>query len=376
MTRRVTSLALLLLLAFAVTTPLFAQEGVPETRYQRLQRGVNITRWFWNPEELDYPADHAITYMSDEQLAEIRATGFLHVRLPIEPTRLVDVNEPGVIDSQLLAELDQAVERMNAHDLAVIIDPHNWEEPWFDQLINDTAKQTAFVEMWRTLATHLATTDPEMVFLEVMNEPMTDADDWLPLQTEVVAAMRASAPEHTIIVGGPHWNSIDGLFQIEPLDDPNIIYNFHFYEPWIFTHQGAAWTGDAGLVRGLPYPSSWWNGCDYLPRFGGQVDEWVQDYCYGNVWEDWRIDERIRLAHNWAQQHGVRIMANEFGVMPTAPYDSRLRWFRATVSAFERYGVGWTLWGYDDLFGLAYNSLGFMDRGVLQMLDMNYPPVP
>ena len=26
---------------------------------------------------------------------------------------------------------------------------------------------------------------------------------------------------------------------MEPLHDSNVIYNFHFYEPFLFTHQGA-----------------------------------------------------------------------------------------------------------------------------------------
>jgi hypothetical protein len=362
--------SLLILLVFILTVPVFAQGGVPDARYERLLRGVNITRWFWNPEGIDRSADHAVTYISDAQLAEIRAAGFLHVRLPIEPTRLVDLNAPGVIDPLLLADLDQAIARMIAQDLAVIVDPHNWDEDWFNRLLNDSAQQQAFVKMWRALAKHLAATDPELVFLEVMNEPMTDADSWLPLQAEVVAAMRAVAPDHTIIVGGPQWNSIDGLMQVQPFDDPNIIYNFHFYEPWVFTHQGAIWAGDIGRLRGLPYPSSWWNGCGYLPSVGGQIDDWVQDYCYGDVWEDWRVDDRIRLVSEWAQQHGVRLTVNEFGVMPTAPFDSRLRWFRAAVSTFERYGIGWTLWGYDDMFGLDYYGLGFMDSGVLQVLEL------
>lgn len=369
MTRLLTRLTLLTALLLTLAAPALAQDGgVPDSRYERLLRGVNITRWFWNPEGIDRPADHAVTYVSDAQLAEIRAAGFGHVRLPIEPTRLINVEAPGKLDGQLLADLDQAIARMTAQDLAVIVDPHNWDEDWFSALLASPAWQEAFAAMWRALAQHLSSTDPEMVFLEVMNEPMAEARGWLPLQLELVAAMREGVPDHTIIVGGPQWNSIDGLLEVTPFDDPNIVYNFHFYEPWLFTHQGAIWAGDIGGLRGLAYPSSWWNGCGYMPTLGTEVDAWVEDYCYGSVWEDWRIDDRVRLAHEWGQQHGVRLTVNEFGVMPTAPYDSRLRWFRAAHSAFERYGIGWSIWGYDDMFGLDYYDYGQMDVGVLNVL--------
>ena len=43
---------------------------------------------------------------------------------------------------------------------------------------------------------------------------------------------------------------------LEPLPDPNVIYVFHFYEPHIFTHQGATWGAYYWhWLKGLHYPS-------------------------------------------------------------------------------------------------------------------------
>jgi hypothetical protein len=366
---------LIILLQSGVTAALAQVGGVPDTRFERLQRGVSITRWFWNPEGTARSEDHASTYISDAQLAEIRAVGFGHVRLPIEPTGLFNPTNPTQFDTQLLADLDQAISRMNAHDLAVIVDLHNWDDAWFDALIGNPTQVSAFADMWRALARHLSTTDPDMVFLEVLNEPSGAAVGWLDAQARFAAAIREGAPQHTIIAGGPQWNGIDGLLALTPLPDPNIVYNFHFYEPWIFTHQGAFWENDLSSVRGLPYPSSWWNGCAYLPAtLNAASDLQIREYCYGTPWNDSVIDARVRQAWAWAQQHDVRLMVNEFGVMPTAPYDSRLRWLRAARTSFERYDIGWTLWGYDDVFGLDYFAFGHLDAGVLQILGMSASP--
>jgi len=56
--------------------------------------------------------------------------------------------------------------------------------------------------------------------------------------------------------------------------------------------------------------------------------------------------------------------------MPTAPYADRLYWFSDVVATFERYGIGWSIWGYDDGFGLANAPDRRMDWGILQSLGL------
>jgi endoglucanase len=76
---------------------------------------------------------------------------------------------------------------------------------------------------------------------------------WCALQ--LVAEVRRIAPRHTIIIGGAGWNSIEGLVKLGPLPDSNIIYTFHFYDPFLFTHQGAAWAGvKATSNTRIPFP--------------------------------------------------------------------------------------------------------------------------
>jgi hypothetical protein len=368
---RFVRLLLLTLLTLLLAAPAFAQsDGVSQSRFDRLMKGVSITRWFWYPEGVIPDDNHYQNYVSDAHLAEIRAAGFQHIRLPIEPADLINMENPSDLDRRLIGFLDRAIARMNAADLAVIVDPHVWEETLANAVITDPASTDAYVRMWSTLAAHLSTTNPEMVFLEVMNEPQVSDDSWLPIQGRIVEAMRASAPNHTIIVGGPHWNSIQGLVMLQPLPDPNIIYNFHFYEPFVFTHQGATWSGDMGVLRGIPYPSNHWNGCGNLPYYGDVMNGAVEDYCWTNPWDATVIDSAIREAYDWAQQYGVRLTVNEFGVMPTAPFHARMAWFRDVRASFENYGIGWSLWGYDDAFGLDYFLYEQMDAGVMQALGM------
>ena len=96
------------------------------------------------------------------------------------------------------------------------------------------------------------------MFLEILNEPeFTDRYRWLGVQMKLAAAIRQGAPAHTIIAAGARWSDDDELIFQEPLHDPNVIYNFHFYQPHIFTHQGATWSAYYWhWLRGVRYPSA------------------------------------------------------------------------------------------------------------------------
>jgi aryl-phospho-beta-D-glucosidase BglC (GH1 family) len=350
----------------------FGQEsGVSASRIARLAKGVNVTRWFWLND--DTSDTHYASYISEEQAQAIRDAGFTHVRLPIEPKLFLNEQDPKQLDPKLLKFLDDAIGRFTAHDLAVIVDIHAWEDDFKKPLMSDPAMQKAFAEMWQALAEHLNSTDPEKIYFEVMNEPSPDKpEDWLPLQETFVKAIRSAAPEHTIIVGGPQWNGIDGLLIMKPLNDTNIVYNFHFYEPFIFTHQGASWIDDVmASLRGIPYPSS--DGrCGKMPVFkNDKANGWADDYCTNSTWNQKVLTARIKQAADWAAKYDVPLTMNEFGVYPeVAPSDDRLQWFRDVRNAAEQYSIGWTVWGYDDAFGLGYNKYTGMDAGVLSALGM------
>ena len=110
--------------------------------------------------------------------------------------------------------------------------------------------------LWRKLAAHYALANPDMVFFEVMNEPeVSDPYRWAGIQARAVAAIREAAPNNTIIATGPNYSDIVDLLTQHPLAEGNVIYNFHFYDPHEFTHQGADW-GEPwwSYTHNIPYP--------------------------------------------------------------------------------------------------------------------------
>jgi len=152
-------------------------------------------------------------------------------------------------------QLEAAIERFHRAGLLVMVDIHNEERA--AEL--DPAWQEAFVRFWGALAGRLSRFDPELTLLEIINEPVFDRreEEWNTLNARLAAVIRQNAPQHTIVTSGPNWGGIDGLKKLKLLPDKNVIYSFHCYDPFAFTHQGATWAGDAVKpLRDVPYPSS------------------------------------------------------------------------------------------------------------------------
>lgn len=334
------------------------QSEVAASRLARLRRGINLSHWF--AQSGDYSKAHLESHTTAEDIALIKSLGFDHVRLTIEPAQLFAWEDPERLKSEHLKYLDNALDMVLAHDLAVIVDIHPSDE--FKTRLNSSDRQIeAFGKFWRVLAQHLSTRDPERVFLEVINEPMVeDGYRWFGMQGKIISGMRAGAPQYTIIASGHRWSGIPELLFLQPYADRNIIYNFHFYEPFAFTHQGATWAGaNLPFYKNIPYPSSPENISKILDTI---LDERARYNLvrYGeDCWNAARIDREISIAAAWATRYQVPLTCNEFGTFRNfAPPADRAVWVKDLRTALEKYGIGWTMWDYAGGFGVVNKQNG------------------
>ena len=335
-------------------------EGVSDARFARLARGINLSHWFAQSPRGDYSAEHLTTYNTERDLDLIARMGFSHVRLTLNPKAISDAPEGIPFHAERLALLDAAIAGFLARHVAVVVDLHP-DDDFKTPLAKDDAAVERFVAFWRALAAHLAGTDPERVFFEVMNEPVIgDAARWNAVQKQVLAAMRESAPHHTLIAGGPLWSGPDQLVRMEVVADPNVVYNFHCYDPFRFTHQGATWAGD--WVKGLknaPYPSS----PEAVARVLADLpDEKARENMIQYGKENWnaeKIDAVIARAAAWGKKKGVPLTCNEFGVYrKVSPPEARLRWIRDVRTALQTHHIGWAMWDYAGSFGVVTGKPG------------------
>jgi aryl-phospho-beta-D-glucosidase BglC (GH1 family) len=347
----------------------------PFVRAQKLKRGINTSEWFAQVyDKRGYTAEHFQAWTTADDIALIKSMGFDHVRLSVNPQPIFNEREPNNIPADYLANLDTAVKMILEHGLAIVIDVHP-ESDFKARLAKDDDFVERFADFWRALAAHYSTWDADRVFLEILNEPeFSDRYRWLGVQMKLAAAIREGAPAHTIIAAGARWSNDDELVFQEPLHDSNIIYNFHFYEPHIFTHQGATWGAYYWhWLRGVRYPSSPESAEHASELVPDEVDR-LQVIRYGHDhWDAARVDSEMKQAAEWAQRRGVPLVCNEFGVYREySDPEDRAAWLRDARTALERNGIGWTVWDYSGSFGVVTKKDGktVADDGALRALGM------
>ncbi len=344
-------------------------------RAQHLKHGINASSWF--AQSGDYSAKHTDGYTDDADITLIAKLGFDHVRLSVDPMPLAMsmYGAPGP-NADFLARLDHAVDTMLADGLAVIIDVHPSDD-YKQKMRTDDQAVERFTMIWRKLAAHYAGRDPERVFFEILNEPeISDAYRWAGIQARVAAAIREEAPHHTIIAAGAVWSDIWDLLAIEPLADGNVIYNFHFYEPHEFTHQGATWSVPWwSYEHGVPYPATESSMAELLKEVPDAVSRYQMERYWLDGWNAHRIQLMIDEAAAWGRDNHVPLICNEFGVIRRNPDPvSRANWLHDVRTALENDGIGWAMWDYRGGFGVVTKKDGEpaqVDDGVVKALGLN-----
>jgi aryl-phospho-beta-D-glucosidase BglC (GH1 family) len=266
------------------------------------------------------------------------------------------------------------VAKATGEGLAVIVDVHP-ESKYKQTLLQGTDGVAAFVSLWKAMAEHFKGTDPNLVFFEMMNEPeQTDPYRWAGIESAVAEAIRRIAPQHTIIAAGARWSGLPDLLQMSPIGMENVIYTFHDYDPFPFTHQGATWTmQEVRPLRGVPYPSSPEAVAANLQQEPTLQGQWfVEEYGLAR-WDAARLDAEIAFAERWGKMYHVPVYCGEFGVhKPYANPADRARWTHDMRVAFEKHGIGWAMWDYQANFGVVTKSGGVTipDRQMLNALGL------
>lgn len=345
-----------LILVSAVTWAQATNDSVAWKRWRHLQHGVAVSGWF--SESGNYSMQQLKAFTTPADIEHIHQLGFDHIRIPIDP---VIFQCEGNWDScERIQFLDQVVQKAISVDLDVIIDFHP-NPQYAHQIIGSEQAAEKYFRLWAKIADHYGKMDVEHILLEVMNEISAPEEyNWLGTLEESIRIIRDHAPNSTLLVQGAEYSNIPDLVRLPKLADPNLIYDFHYYEPHIFTHQGATW----GLewwtdLRNLPFPPTKKGIADAIEHEEDPAVRWrLHEYLEDN-WGPQRIESDIAFAAAWAKDRNVPLICDEFGAYRNFSHpEDRERWITATRTAFENNHIGWTAWDYQGGFGVVYKENG------------------
>jgi len=366
----------------------------------RLRRGMNLWPWFsltreFPPPRTDYdwpPYEETRAVPRRSDLAALRQAGIDFVRVPVDPGPLIAFS--GSRRAALIGDIAAAVEMALAQDLSVILNLHpNGATHHFNprNLVGSPNAPlfSQYLDLVGALAALLSRFDAARVAFEPLNEPPQECASaaWPAMQAKMMRVARIAAPRLSLIVTGACGSMIAGLETLDPasVKDDNVIYTFHFYEPYVFSHQGAPWMSSEPMYRYLnsvPWPSAAGSKQTTLAAVAArmaadratpgpekrEIAATIQRVL--NQYFDARpdrsfIDRYFRRVQNWADRHGIdrgRILLGEFGALRTdaryvaAAAADRARYIRDVREAAEALGMPWAFWNFFDGMGLTVDD--------------------
>lgn len=366
MTKKLT----IFILSLFVLQTIFAQSKAWD-RHATFGKGMNLS-WlenYWNGTVengyMDYLNMESIN-SKQYDLEIMKEMGVNTLRLPV----CFDVWEDGAYPYQIdmphyFAALDSILDWAEPLGFNVLIEYHHGSLSENNQ-VEETQR---IIAIWKQIIARYGDRDPEKVFFEIYNEPHDlDFSDWQMVLETIVDSMRSFDTDQTLIIGGGDWNSVYGLTNLIPLDDDNIIYTFHYYEPFLFTHQGAEWVGDPVSTTGIPYP--------YI---GGEMPDMhtASDGTWGeNAYNDYSkhgnldtLRSWVADAKWWSEVNNRPVFCGEFGSYYKADDASRCRYTKAICAIMDCNDMPWCYWEWDQGFSLFDGAVPSLENLSACMLD-------
>jgi endoglucanase len=299
-------------------------------RYARMNKGLNLSNWleaYWLIPYNAFPESNKYNRSNIQTLVNM---GFKNIRMPVTFERVASVSAPYTIPAnhEIWRLIDSAIVWANDMDFTLIICNHHGYDITNS---NYTAELPRKQAIWQQVLNRYANLDPDRYFFELFNEPTNEINNVNLRQfyLSLLPSVRPQVPNHTLILGGNHWNSKSGLTGLVTLQDPDIIYTYHDYDPYPFTHAGMSWTSP-------PYMPVL-----TFPRAGHPND--ATD-----------LTNSIAAVRIWADTSGVPVMCGEFGVTTAAAAQDRCQWIHSMSAACQANGIPWYYWdaiSNSDAFG-------------------------
>jgi len=220
-------------------------------------RGVAFGNEVWS--DVEQPLNHH----SEEDYARVRSMGMNTVRFYMNYKTFEDDANPYVYKQSGWDWINANIAWAKANNVYLILNMHVPQGGFQSNgnggaLWNDPNNQARLKALWFNIA-KLYASEQTIVGFDLLNEPVvtTSINQWKNLAQDIIDTMRTVDQNHMMIVErvnavGSDWSNNADMNFFE-LNDNNLAYEFHFYLPMEFTHQGADWITPP-IPQGQVYP--------------------------------------------------------------------------------------------------------------------------
>lgn len=323
------------------------------------EHGMGIGGWLTNykrfnviPDERrmvltvgDY--EHFASYITRDDVANIAAMGMDHVRVGFD--QIVLEPAPYAYNDVTFALLEAFDSWCREFGLNVVFNLHKAVGNYCDiqeelSLLDSPELQDRFIALWLEIERRFHDR-PDIVF-ELLNEVLdVSPKKWNDLAAKTIAALRRANPQRRIIIGPVAWNGPHKLRDLQIFDDPDVIYTFHMYAPYEFTHQqGVLQPPTLFYNRKMPYP------CADIERYRDYkrvVENQADPYPDRTAVDKEFLRRELQPAADFVREHPDKILwAGEFGTIRHAKLEWREAWMRDVISILKEWGIPYCVWNY------------------------------
>ena len=303
-------------------------------------KGVSLGNEVWANKAT--PTDHG--EIDFQRLADMGANS---TRFLLNYVTFEDDAAPGVYKDAGWAWIDQNVAWAKAHGIRLVLNMHVPEGGFQSNgdggaLWSDVANQDRLTALWTEIARRYAD-EPIIAGFGLVNEPepLVSRQQWHDLASRLLTAIRSVDTNHIVFVERPiaiagDFNS-DADMNLFTLDDANVVYEFHFYDPTDYTFQLQPWnnTPDGGAY---PDPT----------KIAGVTEQWINLATFD-------APTAPVGTSDWTHYDGTRITASSSAIAVGKP-----------TLVGQALGAG-TI-AFDDLTINEYDAAGTFTREVAHIL--------
>lgn len=333
-----------------------------------IAKGVNIGNWL---SQSGVRGTERASAFTQKDIEKLFSYGFDHLRLPVDEEQLFQ--EDGKMDMETMQLVHNVIKWCQNKGMKVIFDFHILRSHNFGNANNplwyNNEEQDNFLQMWSSIAQQLQQYSVSQVAYELMNEPVAPNDyQWNALALKLIKQIRYKEKDRIIVLGSNRWSGVAQVNQLAvPENDPNLILEFHFYEPFLLTHYQASWSDYAklDLKEPLQYPGQLVSSNSYT-SLTSEEKKIVGPY--NNSYDKAYILNMWQAAIKFAKAKGLRLYCGEFGCLPNAGETNRLAWTKDVVDLCKQNGIAYSYWEYNRIFGFANEKGNIINQQLLNCL--------